>query len=251
MDDIRNKIKELEPKTRNRKIKIRLKKLKMREKELLKLKNNYNETFKKEFRPYIETSKVNISNDNVIKEKKKNNKKNLFKKIKKRFLASFALVGTATSIIMGLSSFSSSSSYKKEDDDVMTNSSTLYIDQLQNDDNLTEREVVNNPIENVKKTDNGVRLSCIDFDTLIGFNPYFDSSLKREVKGVTFDKNGELFYVEKIDANSYCDMHSLLSNGANVISVVTTVDGNGCEGAYKITDLDEIYINDSQKVLKR
>ena len=93
--------------------------------------------------------------------------------------------------------------------------------------------------------------SVYNIDDNCGFNPYFDSSLKREVKGVTFDKNGELFYVEKIDANSYCDMHSLLSNGANVISVVTTVDGNGCEGAYKITDLDEIYINDSQKVLKR
>ena len=73
--------------------------------------------------------------------------------------------------------------------------------------------------------------------------------------GVTFEKNGQLLYIKKIDEHSYMDMHSLLCNGAKVVSVITSLNGSDYEGVYDITDIDKIYINQSdngyQKVLKK
>ena len=86
-------------------------------------------------------------------------------------------------------------------------------------------------------------------------SPYFEGSMERTVMGVAFEDNGQLIYCDKHDDNVKQKMHDLIKKGAKPVVVMTSVDGNGYEGAYIISDVKNVNVNqmsnDFQKTLKK
>lgn len=275
LEKIKEETKKLDGVSRTRKVRTKLKSLKRQEKEYTKLLKDFNGTFITE-----DNRESNINNE--LNESEKNNEKKykgFFKGIKRRVLATAALIGTAASIIAGGISFSASA-FLEEDPNV-----DKYNSFSQSDiDNQAKKVETKNSIENeniknddsTKKEDKGIRVSYMDFDTFVynskftigknaqiysniydvyndcnGLKPYYAADCKRVVKGVTFDHEGQLEYYEIDSEGSYDEMHSLLSDGGKVVSIVTSTDGNNYEGAYNISDVDMIYVNENTKVLKK
>lgn len=268
LENVKKEIKLLDGTKRTRKIKIKLKRLKRQEKEYTNLINNFNGVFIEE-----KCDNLEVKESEKVVIKKQNS---FFKGIKKRILSVAALIATATSIIAGGVSFSASAE-SKEDPSVdkyysvtQTNNS-----KQNNEENKKEIESKNETKEELKE-EKGIKVSYMDFDTFIynskftidkdadiytnvydvhnksnGLEPYYDCNLKRETKGVTIEIDGQLKYFTIDSDNSYNEMHSLLKKGGCVVSIVTSIDGKNCEGAYDISDVDLIYQTTNSKVLKK
>lgn len=268
---VRSEIKNLYGVSRTRKVKTKLKVLKRREKEYSKLLENFNGIFIENKDKNFE---VNTSEERIVKKKNR-----FFNVLKRRALAVATLIGTAVSIITSGISFSASA-ITKEDPSVDKYYSVTQMDtQEKSKESSNEKANEKNYIQkesNSRKEEKGIRISYMDFDTFVynskislkkdskvytniydvyynynGLEPYYNNSSKRIVKGITIEYNGKLEYYNIENDNSYNQMHSLLNDGGKVVSIVTSIDGDNYEGAYNISDVDLIYVNEKHKNLNK
>lgn len=69
---------------------------------------------------------------------------------------------------------------------------------------------------------------------------YCDSSIERIVLGVCFDYNEMPVYCDRNYADIKERIYNLLKNGAKLISIATSIDGERFEGMLKMSDVKEI-----------
>lgn len=80
-------------------------------------------------------------------------------------------------------------------------------------------------------------------------NPYFDGDMERTVFSIAFEYEGKLVYCDIHDADAQEKVDFLKQNGAKVMSVITSIDGEGYEGAYNIKSISKVLVNDNNKQL--
>lgn len=118
------------------------------------------------------------------------------------------------------------------------------LEEKENDDIRKKCEEIYSLIFNstVIIRDNAVLYSSI-FDLYSNENPsvpVYDSSTERTVLGVCFDMHGNIVYCDRNYNDIKERIYNSVINGNELISIVTSIDGENFEGAYKISDLKEI-----------
>lgn len=270
LEEVKKKLNKLSGVSRTREVRTKIKNLKRKEKE-------YSELLKRYDGKCIEEDiQVSIIDEELsdLEEITTNKKHNLFNSIKRKVLSVVSLIGTSATIIAGGISFSASANSNV--DSSVDNYYSVTQNDNRKDTKIKSPEIKKDEKKEEVKEENGIKVSHMDFDTFVynskftiekdadiytniydvynkcnGLEPYYENEIKREVKGVTINYENNLEYFEIDSDGSYGEMHSLLSKGGNVVSIVTSVDGNNYEGAYAISDVDLIYVNENKKVLKR
>ena len=80
-------------------------------------------------------------------------------------------------------------------------------------------------------------------------NPYFDSDIERTVLCIAFEYDGKLVYCDIHDTDAQAKVDFLKQNGAKVMSIITSIDGENYEGAYNIKSISKVLVNDNNKQL--
>ena len=270
LEEVKKELNKLSGVSRTRKVRTKIKTLKRQEKE-------YSELLKRYDGKCIEEDiQVSIIDEELsdLEEITTNKKHNLFNSIKRKVLSVVSLIGTSATIIAGGISFSASANSNV--DPSIDNYYSVSQSDNKRDTMVKSPEIKKDDKKDEVKEEKGIKVSYIDFDTFVynskftieedadiysniydvynksnGLEPYYESNDKRVVKGVTFNYENTLEYFDIDSDSSYEEMHSLLSKGGSVVSIVTSIDGKNYEGAYDISDVDLIYVNDNKKVLKK
>lgn len=80
-------------------------------------------------------------------------------------------------------------------------------------------------------------------------DPYFSGDIERTVLCIAFEHEGQLVYCDIHDDNAQEKIDYLKSNGAKVMSVITSVDGENYEGAYNINSVSKVLVKENNKQL--
>lgn len=80
-------------------------------------------------------------------------------------------------------------------------------------------------------------------------DPYFSGDIERIVLCIAFEHEGQLVYCDIHDDNAQEKIDYLKSNGAKVMSVITSVDGENYEGAYNINSVSKVLVKENNKQL--
>ena len=136
----------------------------------------------------------------------------------------------------------------------------LYDELTNNNNNSTDIAVNENDTQDINNIELGSKITIKDgskiYDDVYDssyenneLNPYFDGDMERTVFCIAFEYEGNLVYCDMHDADAQAKVDFLKQNGAKIMSVMTSVDGVGYEGAYNIKSVSKVLVNDNAKQL--